>query len=82
MTFCYSPRSQPGPSSVLRQQAYATGTLAPGPLDDPAGWHSVTPLTKIKGKLSSGRLVELVCSVSREYCCLIKFLTFSSGFSS
>ncbi|KAF8519551.1 hypothetical protein JB92DRAFT_1990577 [Gautieria morchelliformis] len=74
MDFYYAPHSRPDRPSLLRQKAYALGSLAPDPSSDPVGWHTVSPPGNVKGKLADGRSVEVVCTFS-----LAKPLCYSRG---
>ena len=58
----YVPDIKPGPSSLLSQQAYRDGRIAPPPHLDPAGWLTL-PKVLIRGRLL-GHDVGLECLVS------------------
>ena len=57
----YVPDIKPGPSSLLSQQAYRDGRIAPPPHLDPAGWLTL-PKVLIRGRLL-GHDVGLECLV-------------------
>ncbi|KIJ93581.1 hypothetical protein K443DRAFT_684471 [Laccaria amethystina LaAM-08-1] len=58
----YVPDIKPGPSSLLSQQAYRDGRIAPPPHLDPAGWLTL-PKVLIRGQLL-GHDVGLECLLS------------------
>lgn len=58
----YTPRTRPGPPSILRQQAYGEGYELLGPEIDPDGW-KVFPAYELKGFLFKALDVTVTFSV-------------------
>ncbi|KAJ3739215.1 hypothetical protein DFH05DRAFT_532940 [Lentinula detonsa] len=60
--FVYIPIIRPEPPSQLRSDAYERNTTIPGPIADPTGWHTLTPV-QIQGKLFT-RQATISCILS------------------
>ena len=58
----YTQRIQPGLPSPARQLAYLQGNPLLGPVDDPQGWHTLTPVD-MRGKVFESEDVTLQCTV-------------------
>ncbi|KAE9405200.1 hypothetical protein BT96DRAFT_877009 [Gymnopus androsaceus JB14] len=61
--FGYIPISRPEAPSRLRQLAYQENTPVPGPISDPEGWYTLTPI-QIHGKLFNRQSIDATCTLS------------------
>ena len=63
---CYVPASQPHPCSPKRRQAYESGALIPGPMNDPDGWFDL-PTASVHGIFQGSRQSKINCKVKSKF---------------